>query len=174
MRSECSQPASLVTYREASITVNIPFPPLDHMYPSGSTTISMQDGHKHDVHLLRSSAQGGDPGLLAEDMRIDIGRFRCAALLAFLSIILLVQLTDSPTTEAAKVEAEACQRPYRDVRHKLFSSIPIQVITALAVLLRMYSRWEVSKAFESDDWIMVVCLVCDRSLDILLSISVRL
>lgn len=66
----------------------------------------------------------------------------------------------SLSTAAAKVEAEACGRPYRDRRSALFTAIPIQVVTFVIVCLRLLSRWNMSHSFEADDWIMVVCLVC--------------
>ncbi|KAH6695660.1 CFEM domain-containing protein [Plectosphaerella plurivora] len=60
--------------------------------------------------------------------------------------------------EAAKVEAEACERPYRDRRKALFASIPVQVLTFIIVCLRLVSRWNMSHSFEADDWIMLACL----------------
>ncbi|CRK21462.1 hypothetical protein BN1723_012405 [Verticillium longisporum] len=61
--------------------------------------------------------------------------------------------------KASKLEADACQRPHRDRRSSLLSSIPVQVITVLVIALRMVSRWRMSHSFEPDDWIMTACLI---------------
>jgi hypothetical protein len=66
---------------------------------------------------------------------------------------------DSLLIETAKVEAEACQRPYRDRRSALLGPLVIEVVAWFSVWVRLYGRWSTMRKFEADDWIMLVALV---------------
>ncbi|KAH6676102.1 hypothetical protein F5X68DRAFT_278261 [Plectosphaerella plurivora] len=61
--------------------------------------------------------------------------------------------------ETAKVEAEACQRPYRDRRKILWAPLSIESVAFLSVWMRLYGRWTTMHTFEADDWIMMLSMI---------------
>ncbi|KFA71350.1 hypothetical protein S40288_08957 [Stachybotrys chartarum IBT 40288] len=61
--------------------------------------------------------------------------------------------------ETAKVEAEACERPRRDRRWVLWPALAILIVAWIAVFTRLAERWYTFRRYQTDDWIMLVCLV---------------
>lgn len=61
--------------------------------------------------------------------------------------------------DTARVEAEACGRPYRDRRGSLWAPMGVEVVAFISVWLRLYIRWTTLGGFESDDWAILVAVV---------------
>ncbi|KFA60674.1 hypothetical protein S40285_05070 [Stachybotrys chlorohalonatus IBT 40285] len=61
--------------------------------------------------------------------------------------------------ETAKIEAEACGRPHRDRRWVLWPALAILIVAWIAVFIRLAERWYTFRSYQTDDWIMLVCLV---------------
>lgn len=66
-------------------------------------------------------------------------------------------------TDTARVEAEACGRPYRDRRGSLWAPMGVEVVAFISVWLRLYIRWTTLGGFESDDWAILVAVVSPGS-----------
>ncbi|KAH6696784.1 CFEM domain-containing protein [Plectosphaerella plurivora] len=61
--------------------------------------------------------------------------------------------------DTARVEAEACGRPYRDRRGSLWAPMGVEVVAFISVWLRLYIRWTTLGGFESDDWAILVAVL---------------
>lgn len=67
-------------------------------------------------------------------------------------------------TEVAKIEARACDRPYRNRRYQMLLPLIAEGPAWVSPWIRLYSRWLTIGQWETDDYIMLVVGV---SLDIM-------
>ncbi|ROW06945.1 hypothetical protein VMCG_04161 [Cytospora schulzeri] len=58
-----------------------------------------------------------------------------------------------------RADAEVCHIPKRSRRTDLLSDIPVSVVSFLALILRLFSRWHFNKKYGVDDWLMVTVAI---------------
>ncbi|KZL66413.1 CFEM domain-containing protein [Colletotrichum tofieldiae] len=61
--------------------------------------------------------------------------------------------------DVARIEAEACKRPVRKRKIDIVAPIIIQALGVFVVPVRLYARWTTVHRFETDDWIMIFCVL---------------